>query len=98
MYSLSSQLSLLRSKSASNSALMTSAARFRPRSPAPEGRGEHLSLSLSLVMEATVKSVTRLRKLNCGVGRPLDSTPSHCLPMKKFSFTRTVSSSWMLSL
>ena len=98
MYSLSSQGSLFRSKRASNSALMTSAARLRPRSPAPEGRGEHLSWSLSLVMDATVKSVTRLRKLNCGVGSPLLSTPSHCLPMKKFSFTRTVSSSWMLSL
>ena len=76
IYSLSSQVSLLRSKRASNSAFMTSQARRSPLSPAPEGRGEHFSFSWSLVIEATVKRVTRLRKLKTGVGRPLDSTPS----------------------
>ena len=53
---------------------------------------------LSDVQEATVNSVTRLRKLNTGVGRPFDSTPSHCFPTKKFSFTLTVSSSEIESL
>ena len=85
----------LRSNISSNCAFTASAAR---RAPAVPSSGEASSLMLSDVQEATVKSVTRLRKLNTGVGSPLDSTPSHCRPTKKFSFTRTLSSSWMEAL
>lgn len=97
-YSCISVGSRLCSNSASNSAFTTSTARTTRPSPLLESTGEASSFIRSLVMLATVNSVTRLRKLNTGVGRPFDSTPSHCLPTKKFSFTLTVSSSCMLSL
>ena len=89
---------MLRSKSSSNCAFTTSAARISRPLPETESTGVARSFILSEVMLATVKSVTRLRKLKTGVGRPFDSTPSHCLPTKKFSLTRTVSSSCMDAL
>lgn len=49
------------------------------------------SFRLSVDTLATENSTTRFRKLKTGVGRPLDFTPSHCLPMKKFSLVCTQS-------
>ena len=85
----------LRSNISSNCAFTASAAL---RAALPPPAGEAVSLMLSEVQEATVKSVTLFRKLKTGVGSPLDSTPSHCLPTKKFSFTLTLSSSCIPAL
>ena len=98
MNSCTSEGMELCSKSASNSAFTTSAARMSLPEPEAASTGVARSFIRSEVMLATVKSVTRLRKLKTGVGRPFDSTPSHCLPTKKFSFTLTVSSSRIAAL
>ena len=53
--------------------------------------GEACSVKLSVATLATAKSTTRFKKLKTGVGMPLAWTPSHCLPMKKFSLVSTAS-------
>ena len=54
-----------------------------------DARGLAWSFRLSVDTLATLNSTTRFRKLKTGVGRPLERTPSHCLPMKKSSLTLT---------
>ena len=60
--------------------------------------GIALMAKLSEVMFATWCRTICLSIFIVGVGSPLLWTPSHCLPMKKFSLTLTVSASLILLL